>query len=184
MRVSINQKTPTHLQSQHNGSQIQRDHPEKFDQIIRALASGEPVRSIASRLGVDKTTVSGIRQHHPELLATARDRLSKSFMEVATIASEEALHRALNDPDKMSYRDLVLGAAIATDKALLLSGQATERVEVMVRHDEDEFDRILRQAKRAKVIEVSDTNIESPPPDQSAAPITAAPIDTAQDDAS
>jgi len=151
----------------HTGRTLAQTRPEVFNAVVLALASGETPRSIARRLGVDDHTVSGIREHHPDLVKAAQALQAKAFMELSRLSAETAKDRLLESPDKVNFKDLVLGAAIAVDKAMLLTGQATERVEVRVSVDADELDDILKHAKRADVIDVKSTshnNLTQEPP--------------------
>jgi transcriptional regulator len=137
-----------------NGNQLKKMNPEVFDKAVELLAAGMTRNQVADAVGTSPQTISGIRKHHAELVETARERQARSFSELAMLSSEEAEERLLNNPDKISFKDLMIGAAIATDKALLLTGQATQRIEHVVKQDDDEFDQLLKKAKQADVIQV------------------------------
>jgi hypothetical protein len=141
----------------YTGEMVRTTDPDRYDGIVRAIATGEGLGDIAERFSCSKHTILAIRRNHPELIKQAQYLLGRSFQEAATIAAEEAKKRLLDNPDSIPFNQLMIGAGIATDKSLVLTGQATERIEVVVRHDDDEFDQIIKRAKKAEVIDLDST---------------------------
>jgi len=145
----------------YNGRIIRSTNPERYDAIVRAIAQGGSIRSVAKRFNCAHETILNIQHNHPDLVKSAKSLLAQTFLDVARIGAEEAQARLIDTPEKIPFNQLVLGAAIATDKSLLLQGEATERIEHVIRMEDDEFDKIIRGAKRLEVIDVDSTDVES-----------------------
>lgn len=141
----------------YSGELVRANDPERYDGIVRALAKGDSLNHIASTYSCSKSTIMAIRRNHPELIKAAKFMLGRSFSEAAFYAADEAKARLLEKPESIPFNQLMIGAGIATDKALLLAGEATERIEHVVRQEDDEFDQVLSKARRAEVIEVDST---------------------------
>lgn len=108
----------------HDGSRIVRDR-ERLEAILQALAEGMPVRQVCRAYRVSHNTLAAIRQRWPESADTEKKRLAS----LCSTFARTAIERALDDVDRIPPGMLVLAAAQATDKMLLLTGEATSRVE-------------------------------------------------------
>jgi hypothetical protein len=113
----------------YTGARLQAKHPRLYQSIIRMLGDKMGVRQIARLLGVHTKTVAAVRDHSAHPIATVKKHLSAQLFGVAGMALEMAQERLENLDGKENLRDLMVGAGIAVDKALLLAGEATMRVE-------------------------------------------------------
>lgn len=103
--------------------------------IIRAhIESGTPLRDICRREKVTKEQVYAIKRDtgldhiHNSIVEKTKENLAGNFYTVADLALQEAMK-----PSKiarLSSRDGVLTAAIATDKGRLLDGLSTENLSI------------------------------------------------------
>ena len=145
---------PDGVMGRYTGDMIRANDPAKYDNVVRAIAQGVSDKGVADRYNIHRSTVRAVRLTNPDLIKAAKAILALKFTEVANRGIEEAQARLDDDPDQIPYNQLVLGAAIAIDKALLLQGEATERIEHVIRVEDDEFDMIIRGAKRIQPADV------------------------------
>jgi transposase-like protein len=108
----------------HDGSRIERDR-ERLDAIRQALHEGMPLRAICRAYRVSANTLAVIRERWPE----PADAEKKRLVAVYSTFSRASVERALDELDKIPPGLLVLNSCQATDKMLLLMGEATSRVE-------------------------------------------------------
>jgi hypothetical protein len=98
-------------------------------------AAGVPVTRIASEVGVSYHSVAGLIRNRPDLLEAARDITSKNWRTLAALGTAQLVDRL----PEMKDQALSVLAAIATEKAELLSGGATSRVEIVSAPSADEW---------------------------------------------
>jgi hypothetical protein len=108
---------------------------EKQEAIARMHAAGVPVTRIASEVGVSYHSVAGLIRNRPDLLDAARDITSKNWRTLAALGTAQLVDRL----PEMKDQALSVLAAIATEKAELLSGGATSRVEIVSAPSADEW---------------------------------------------
>jgi transposase-like protein len=118
-----------------NGSTGLNLPEEKQEAIARMHAAGVPVTRIASEVGVSYHSVAGLIRNRPDLLEAARDITSKNWRTLAALGTAQLVDRL----PEMKDQALSVLAAIATEKAELLSGGATSRVEIVSAPSADEW---------------------------------------------
>ena len=118
-----------------NGSTGLNLPEDKQEAIARMHAAGVPVTRIASEVGVSYHSVAGLIRNRPDLLDAARDITSKNWRTLAALGTAQLVDRL----PEMKDQALSVLAAIATEKAELLSGGATSRVEIVSAPSADEW---------------------------------------------
>jgi hypothetical protein len=118
-----------------NGSTGLNLPEEKQEAIARMHAAGVPVTRIAAEVGVSYHSVAGLIRNRPDLLEAARDITSKNWRTLAALGTAQLVDRL----PEMKDQALSVLAAIATEKAELLSGGATSRVEIVSAPSADEW---------------------------------------------
>jgi hypothetical protein len=98
-----------------------------------------PVTRICKELGVGYHTVAALIRNRPELLASARDITANNWRTLAALGTAELVDRL----PEMKDQALSVLSAIATEKAELLSGGATSRVEVIAAPAVDEWSDVV-----------------------------------------
>ena len=109
--------------------------PEKQEAIARMHVAGVPVTRIAGELGVSYHSVAALIRNRPDLLASARDVTAANWKTLAAIGTAELVDRL----PQMKDQALSVLSAIATEKAELLQGNATQRVEIVAAPAADEW---------------------------------------------
>ena len=97
----------------------------KAKEILMAHVGGMAVTRIARAYNTSYHTICALIRNRPEMLAKAREVTAANWKTIAAVGTAEILERV---PD-MKDSGLVIMSAIATEKAELLSGGATQRVE-------------------------------------------------------
>ena len=118
-------------EGQYTGVVLHNKHPQIYEAIMRLIASKMGIRAIARLLGVHVKTVMGVRDREPVAIATLKKDLAGKLLGVADLALETAQERLENLDGTETFKDLLIGLGILTDKGLLLSGDATSRVEIV-----------------------------------------------------
>ena len=108
---------------------------EKQELIARMHSAGVPVTRIAGELGVSYHSVAALIRNRPDLLASARDVTAANWKTLAAIGTAELVDRL----PQMKDQALSVLSAIATEKAELLQGNATQRVEIVAAPAADEW---------------------------------------------
>jgi hypothetical protein len=109
--------------------------PEKQEAIARMHAAGVPVTRIAGELGVSYHSVAALIRNRPDLLASAREITAANWKTLAALGTAELVDRL----PQMKDQALSVLSAIATEKAELLQGNATQRIEVIAAPAADEW---------------------------------------------
>jgi hypothetical protein len=99
--------------------------PGKVAEILSAHVSGMPATRIARAFNTSYHTVIALIRNRPEALEKARQTAANNWKTLAAVGTAELLDRV---PD-MKDHGLVIMSAVASEKAELLSGGATQRVE-------------------------------------------------------
>ena len=112
------------------------DVPEaKAEKIAAAHMAGMSIREICRAFNTSYNTTIALIRNRPELLERAREITSKNWKTLAAIGTAELFERV---PD-MRAHELTIMSAVATEKAELLSGGATQRVEHVMAPAADEW---------------------------------------------
>ena len=99
--------------------------PGKAMAIMEAHVAGMPATRIARAYNTSYHTVIALIRNRPEMLDKARVTAANNWKTLAAVGTAELLDRV---PD-MKDHGLVIMSAVASEKAELLSGGATQRVE-------------------------------------------------------
>lgn len=121
--------------------------PADYARAVSLLAEGVPVFRIAQLLGASPNTIYAIRRSQGSEVERMKQSAADKCYDLADAAADAAADR-LADPDarqKIPYRDLMIGFGVAIDKAQLLSGGATARLDIS-RDDGSEFERLTAEA--------------------------------------
>ncbi len=151
--------------------------PRLYRAAVNLLARGASQAEVAKILEMSPNTVLAISRREAPQIEVLKQSLGRDFVEVAQLAAQTARDR-LSDPEdakKIGFKDLMIGAAVATDKAMLLAGEPTSITEQR-RADPDDFERLLKEARsKGKVIDVvpEDTGIGSGRAGENAGPAVA-----------
>jgi hypothetical protein len=127
---------PVKLSAGSTGLAIPEDRAQA---IAAAHMAGMPIRQICQQFNCSHHTIAALIRNRPELLAAARDITANNWRTLAALGSASLLDRL---PD-MKDHALTVMSAIATEKAELLSGGATSRVEVIAAPAVDEWSDVV-----------------------------------------
>ena len=145
----------------------------KAAKIAAAHLSGMSVRQISKAFGTSHNSVVALIRNRADLLERARDITAANWRTIAAMATSQLMERL---PD---IKDSQLGiiAGISTDKAELLAGQPTARIEVSMAPAADQWLEFVaglkQQQAREAGGEVIDVAFE--PADMAAQPVGALP---------
>lgn len=123
--------------------------PEDYQIAARLRAEGVPIAAVARLLHVSRNTIAAVdrREASSRSVEQYKQEAAASCRHLATLARER-LEELLLDPDsKIPPQALAIMMAVSEDKALLLSGQATSRLEVVERPDQDAYREMLEEAR-------------------------------------
>lgn len=113
----------------YTGERVKAGHPEVYAAIIEDLGMGTPYRKIMRKYGLTYRTIVAIEQGNAGTVEKIREMAAKRFHEITSIALER-LAETLADPDAdIDAFDLSRIADKSAEKAELLTGHATARVE-------------------------------------------------------
>ena len=116
----------------------------KAEKIAAAHMAGMSIREICRAFSTSYNTTIALIRNRPELLERAREITSKNWKTLAAIGTAELFERV---PDMKSH-ELTIMSAVATEKAELLSGGATQRVEHVMAPAADEWLTFVAGLKR------------------------------------
>ena len=122
----------------------------KAEKIAAAHLAGMSVRQICRAFNTSHHTVTALIRNRPELLERARDVTARNWKTIAAIGTAEILDRI---PD-MKDQGLVIMSAVATEKAELLSGGPTQRVEHVMAPAADQWSDFVASIKPDDVVDV------------------------------
>jgi hypothetical protein len=118
--------------------------PGKALAIMEAHVAGMPATRIARAYNTSYHTVIALIRNRPEMLDRARVTAANNWKTLAAVGTAELLDRV---PD-MKDHGLVIMSAVASEKAELLSGGATQRVEHVMAPAADEWLTFVAGLKR------------------------------------
>ena len=118
--------------------------PGKVAEILAAHVGGMPATRIARAFNTSFHTIIALIRNRPEALDKARQTAANNWKTLAAVGTAELLDRV---PD-MKDHGLVIMSAVASEKAELLSGGATQRVEHVMAPAADEWLTFVAGLKR------------------------------------
>ena len=129
------------------------DVPEaKAEKIAAAHMAGMSIREICRAFNTSYNTTIALIRNRPELLERAREITSKNWRTLAAVGTAELFERV---PD-MRAHELTIMSAVATEKAELLSGGATARVEHVMAPAADDWQSFVSGLRKSgEVIDVA-----------------------------
>ena len=133
--------------------------PGKAMQIMEAHVGGMSATRIARAYNTSYHTVIALIRNRPEMLDKARVTAANNWKTLAAVGTAELLDRV---PD-MKDHGLVIMSAVASEKAELLSGGATQRVEHVMAPAADEWATFVAGLKRREdSVDVAFQPVEGP----------------------
>jgi hypothetical protein len=137
------------------------DVPEaKAEKIAAAHMAGMSIREICRAFNTSYNTTIALIRNRPELLERAREITSKNWRTLAAVGTAELFERV---PDMKSH-ELTIMSAVATEKAELLSGGATQRVEHVMAPAADAWLEFVAGLKRREdAVDVAFQPVEGQP---------------------
>jgi hypothetical protein len=142
-----------YAQGIYTGQHLKERDPARYEQVINLLADGSLSQRQISRLtGCSRNLISGVAKSQTADIEPVKQRLARKARNLAELCIDRAEELVLSGA-KLGLKDLVVGAGVMADKSLLLSGEATQRIEVQ-RVDPDEFNRrfqSLPESARARL---------------------------------
>lgn len=114
------------------GERIFSRNPQLYRAIVNLLGRDLPYREISEICGVSVNTVCAVSMRERIPVETIRERIGRLALDVAAL-SFEAARDLLADPVtrlRLSPKDIILLAGIATQNGQLMLGGATARMEL------------------------------------------------------
>jgi hypothetical protein len=153
------------------GERLKERKPEIYLACVSLLAQGASFLSIAKLLKVSVNTVSAVRDREQISIESQKRTLAGSFRLASGLAAERAIE-LLSDEERskdIPLNQLAIATGIFTEKAELLSGGATSRVDwVQPAPAVDDFNSYLDDLrKRAEPVDAEIIQVD--PEDQTSA---------------
>ena len=112
---------------------------DKARAIAAAHMAGVSIKEICRTFNCSHHTIAALIRNRPELLASARDITANNWRTLAALGTASLIDRL----PEMKDHALTVMSAIATEKAELLSGGATARIEVVAAPAVDEWSDVV-----------------------------------------
>jgi len=109
------------------GERLFRDRPDVYQSIVYLLSQGTGIREIKRITGVHHRTIEAVMVREGQTIDTARKELGARALRVAAMGVER-LEEIIADGN-IKPGELSMAVGILTDKAQLLTGGVTSRVE-------------------------------------------------------
>jgi hypothetical protein len=140
------------------GQRLSERKPEIYSACVRLLAEGCSYLSIAKLLRISVNSVAAVKDREQISIESQKRQLAGSFRLASALASERAIE-LLSDEERskeIPLNQLAIATGIFTEKAELLSGGATSRVDwVQPAPAVDDFNSYLDDLRsKAEPIEV------------------------------
>tara|TARA_Y100000593_G_C4279396_1_gene321932 strand:- start:935 stop:1471 length:537 start_codon:yes stop_codon:yes gene_type:complete len=143
------------------GQLLFRHRPEDYRRVVKDLSTGRSIRSICKSYEISPDIVIAIRQREGITINRLKSLLSDK-MAMASQMAVEALMDSIME-DKIKPHSLPFATAVLVDKAMLLGGEATSRVEVKEGPDVNDFAKIVEAlpVQDAEVAEVPEFEVNA-----------------------
>jgi len=143
---------------------LEQTRPHKAIAVLMMLEEGRPMREICEKFNTNFNAIIGMRARHSVSMKERRSVFSKLY----SVAAESLAYLLIKKTDMLanddamlaetSLKDIALGMGIATDKAAMLDGMATQTIEVRRGASVSDAAQFIaaakaRAAEKAKIIE-------------------------------
>ena len=135
------------------GHLLFRHRREDYKNVCRELANGRSVAKICRDYNVSPDVVIAVRRREGIHINQLKGLLSDKMALASQMATEAMIEGIMEGTIK--HQNLAFATAVMTDKAMLLGGQATQRVEVREGPSVAQFADIV-DALPAEVVEVEE----------------------------
>jgi len=147
------------------GARLFDKFPEKYKACVYLLAEGVGMIRIGRMLHISPNSVRGVRDREGVAIDIEKRRSAGVYRDVARLCGERMLEE-LEDPEraaKIPFNHKGVGLGIAQDKAELLSGGVTQRVETRpAAPTAEDFRRYLESIPRAEAADDETSTIRLP----------------------
>ena len=109
---------------EYTGERLFSQRPDIYRAVVELLGQGVGVRQIARTLRVSHNTIAAVRRREGDTVDTLKEQTVQALARFVGAASE----RLLEEVHMIKLEALPVALGIATEKLLLLTGQATQRV--------------------------------------------------------
>lgn len=138
------------------GERLKKRKPELYQACVSLLGSGAALLQIAKLLKISVNTVSAVKQREQISIEMEKRLWADKFRTVAGLSAERAME-LLADDDRakdIPLNQLAIATGIFTEKAELLSGGATSRVDwVQPSPSADDYNQFLSDLRRANAVD-------------------------------
>jgi DNA-binding transcriptional regulator YiaG len=109
-----------------------QQHPQEYREIVSLRAEGISIAACARLFSVSRHTVAAIdkRETSTESFIKQRDQAAYDYRRLARLGRERLEELLLDPENKPTAKDLAVMIGILEDKAQLLSGAPTQRVDL------------------------------------------------------
>lgn len=113
------------------GERLKLRKPEIYSACISLLGSGSGLLTIAKLLKISVNTISAIKKVEGVSIESEKRMWAERFRSVAGLSAERAIEKLMDDEQakNIPLNQLAITAGIFTEKAELLTGGATSRVD-------------------------------------------------------
>ena len=108
------------------GERLLARRPDAYRAVVRMAAEGLSISATARALGVSRNTVAAVREREGISIEQEKKELLRDVRKAARLSVERAIELI---PTISSAKDAAIVHAVMVDKAQLLSGEATSRIE-------------------------------------------------------
>ena len=116
--------TSAEARGEYTGERLFTQRPDIYRATVELLGQGVGVRQIARTLRVSHNTIAAVRRREGDTVDTLKEATVQALARFVGAASE----RLLEEVHNIKLEALPVALGIATEKFLLLTGQATQRV--------------------------------------------------------
>ena len=116
--------TSAEARGEYTGERLFSQRPDIYRATVELLGQGVGVRQIARTLRVSHNTIAAVRRREGDTVDTLKEQTVQALARFVGAASE----RLLEEVHAIKLEALPVALGIATEKLLLLTGQATQRV--------------------------------------------------------
>lgn len=144
------------------GERLSERKPEIYRACVRLLGDGTPYLAIAKLLGISVNTIAAVKRKEQNSIESIKKEQAEKYRLAGALAGERAIELLADDEraKEIPLNQLAIASGIFTEKAELLSGGATSRVDwVQPAPAVDDFNAYLDGLRdSAEVIELEDEN--------------------------